>query len=61
MPEPLPDPKLRRALEQVDALKRDLRAEKIRSGNLRHTLQQVQQGLAQDSKPAPRPERRAGC
>ena len=34
----LADPRLRRALEQVDQLKRELKAEKIRSGHLRFEL-----------------------
>jgi hypothetical protein len=58
MPEPLPDPRLRRALDQVDQLKEELRVERVKSGNLRHALRKVQQGLAQDAKP--KPEQRPG-
>jgi hypothetical protein len=55
----LPDPRLRRALEQIDLLKRELRTERVRSGNLRHALKRVQQGLAADAKP--QRERRPAC
>jgi hypothetical protein len=50
MPEPsLPDPRLRKVLEQVDQLKRELRAERVRSGNLRHALAKAR--MAADAKP----------
>jgi len=55
----LPDPRLRKALETVDQLKQELRTERVKSGNLRHALKQVRQGLATDAKP--RPEQRPAC
>lgn len=58
MPEPLPDPRLRRALEQIDLLKRELRTERVRSGNLRHALAKAQR-LAADAKPKQEQRRRA--
>ena len=33
-----PDPRLRKALETVDTLRKELRAERIRTGNLRAQL-----------------------
>lgn len=59
MPEPLPDPRLRKALETVDQLKEQLRAERVKSGNLRHLLTQAR--TAADEKPKPRPEQRPRC
>lgn len=47
-----PDPKaLRRAMEQVDQLKRELRAERIRSGHLKFELLKARRTL--DAKPPP--------
>jgi hypothetical protein len=43
MPElSLPDPRLRKALEQIDLMKKELRSERVRSGNLRHQLDKLQ-------------------
>jgi len=53
----LPDPRLRRALDQVDELKRELRAERIKAGNLAVRLVKAQR-VAADAK-APKPEQRA--
>ena len=59
MPEPLPDPRLRKALETVDQLKEALRAERVKSGNLRHQLERAR--MAADAKPKQEHEQRAGC
>ena len=58
MPEPLPDPRLRKILEQVDQLKRELKAERVKSGNLRHQL--IKARMAADAKPV-QAEQRPAC
>ena len=57
MPEPLPDPRIRRALDQVDQLKEELRAECIRASNLKTRLEKAQRIAAAAKQ---RPEQRAG-
>ena len=53
MPESsLPDPRLRRALEELDATKKALRTERVRSGNLRAQLDEKAR-MAADAKPQP--------
>ena len=50
MTTPLPDPRLRKGLEQVDTLKKQLCSERIRAGNLKAQLDKAR--IATDSKPA---------
>lgn len=59
MPEPQPDPRLRKVMIERDELREQLRIERVRSGNLRAALKRVQAGLAQDAKPV-QAEQRAG-
>jgi hypothetical protein len=55
----LPDPRLRKAMDALDQTRKELRAERIRSANLRHALTTLRQGLAADAKP--KPEQRPAC
>jgi hypothetical protein len=58
MPEPLPDPRLRRVLEQLDQTKKELRAERIRASNLKATLAKER---AQRTADAAKREQRPAC
>lgn len=55
MAEPLPDPRLRRALQAVDDLKKELRTERIKTGNLQARLAKATR--TNDSAPKQREQR----
>ena len=57
MQESLPDPRLRKVMTECDELRKALRAERVKSGNLRHQLTKAR--MAADAKP--KPEQRPAC
>lgn len=59
MPEPPPDPRLRRALEEKDELQRQLRNERKRSGILRALLDRERTQRTPDAKSTA--EQRPAC
>lgn len=59
MTAPLPDPRLLKVMTELDAVKRELRAEKIRASNLRRRVEQLVAQNTTDAKP--KPDRHAGC
>ncbi len=57
MPEPLPDPRLRRVLDQIDQLKRELKSERMKAAKWKHLAEKARRAV--DAQP--KQEQRAGC
>ena len=61
MVQPLPDPSLRRVLEERDRLAQELRNERKRSGILRAMLDRERGQRTNDAKPKPIQDHQSNC